>query len=145
MMDEKKIDSLAYLLADESTLKQKIEILRKEFDESNFELFQKYAKIRQKIIDEKTEISVDAILEFDQTGEKKLYGGVGIRVMTKFVYDENTAFDWAKEHSLCLKLDSKAFDKIAKTQEISFVKKEEKITATFPSEIKTEKKEEVVK
>lgn len=145
MMDEKKIDSLAELLVDEKTVKEIIEGKRKQFDKDNSELLQNYIDIRQRIVDEKTEISVDAILEFDQTGEKKLYGGVGIRVMTKFVYDENTAFDWAKKHDLCLKLDSKAFDKVAKAQEIDFVEKEEKTTVTFPAEIKIENKKEVVK
>ncbi len=145
MMDEKKIDSLADLLVDENTLKEKIEVKRKEFDDANFELLQNYVEIRQRIIDEKGEISAEAIQEFEASGEKKLYGGIGIRVMTKLLYEETEAFDWAKEHDLCLKLDSKAFDKVAKAQEIDFVEKEEKATVTFPVEIKVENKEEVVK
>ncbi len=76
-----------------------------------------------------------ALEEYKKKGEKKLICGLGIRVGVNLVYEENQAFDWAKSHKLCLSLDRREFEKIAKTQEIGFVKKEEKIVVTFPKVI----------
>ncbi|MCK5236292.1 MAG: hypothetical protein KAR06_04825 [Deltaproteobacteria bacterium] len=56
------------------------------------------------------------------TGNKAPAPGVGIREMIRLVYDEQIAFDWAKSHKIALKLDSKAFEKIAKASPLDFVK-----------------------
>ena len=73
--------------------------------------------------------------EFKETGVKKLFGGIGIRELTKMEYDSDEALKWAKSHSLCLKLDDKSFKQIAKTQEIDFVKTTKEVIVTFPKEI----------
>lgn len=45
---------------------------------------------------------------------KKPADGVGIRIVTKISYDLAEAFAWAKAHTVCLKLDDKAFEALAK-------------------------------
>jgi len=58
--------------------------------------------------------------------------------MKRFEYDELDAFKWAKEHSLALSLDKKAFEKIAKVDTMDFVKINEIPQATIPTNIKLE-------
>lgn len=81
------------------------------------------------------EIREEAINKFKQTGEKK-FGQIGIRITTKYGYDEIDALTWAKKHDLCLALDKTAFKKQLKVQPLDFVKVEEIPTATIPTEIK---------
>ncbi len=134
MKDE--INLLAELLVDEQKLKEELKEKQLEFEESIKEFVEKHNKLKEKITVSKKTISSEATEEFKKTGEKKFYGGIGIRVMTKLNYKEDDAFGWAMQHDLCLKLDSRAFEKLAKSQNLGFVKKEEKVTVTFPSEIK---------
>jgi len=56
------------------------------------------------------------------TGNKAPAEGVGIREMTVLTYDNKVAFDWAKAHKMALKLDTSAFEKIAKADPPDFVK-----------------------
>jgi len=135
---EEQVNRLAKVFEEQKKIHEEILVKREEFQKNNAALFATHESILEEIGKLKEAISTDAIEKFGNTGEKKLYGGIGIRVMTKLLYEEPVALSWAKEHSLCLKLDSKAFDKIAKTQEIDFVKKEEKVITTFPAEIKIE-------
>ena len=125
-------------------LKQEIDLLeirkqdykqrQEEFEKENNIIIQNIKDSNEIINSYKETIKTQALEEYKQNIScKKLYGGIGIRVGTDINYDEKLAFKWAEEHKLCLTLDKKEFDKIAKTQEIEFVTKEEKITVTFPS------------
>ncbi len=78
-----------------------------------------------------------AVKIYSETGEKKI-GQIGIRIMNVLDYNEETAFNWAKEHSLCLELDKKNFEKLAKTQDMDFVEKSERPIATIPTKIEVE-------
>jgi hypothetical protein len=92
-----------------------------------------YIEKEQKI---KEKIEISAKEEFKETKKKKLLGGIGIRESKKYKYDKDKAFNWAKEHSLCLQLDNKAFNSLIKTQDLDFVKTVPSISVTYPSEIK---------
>lgn len=59
---------------------------------------------------------------FNDTGNKAPAPGVGIRELTKLDYDPQTAFTWATEHKVALKLDTSTFEKIAKASPPDFVK-----------------------
>jgi len=115
--------------------KDSLNKLRESFEEDNKELIEKIKSLSdiRHIIEE--DIRSNAIDNFKVTGEKKLLGGIGIRVKMIYDYDKEEAFKWAKEHQLCLSLDTKVFESIAKTQNIDFVKQEEKVTVTFPSKL----------
>ena len=80
-------------------------------------------------------ISQRAIKEYNNTGTKTLYGGIGIRVMQRLEYNPTRAIEWAKKHSIALMLDKKAFEKIAKIEDISFVTKKEVPIVTIPREL----------
>ena len=55
-----------------------------------------------------------ALAEYARTGSKQPGPGVGIREVKRLEYDEAAAFTWAKSHDLALKLDTAAFESIAK-------------------------------
>jgi len=108
------------------------------FNTANIELLTEINNLKIETDGIKETVKQEAIKEFQATGNKKLYGGIGIRVGTELLYDHNEALDWAKHHELCLKLDEKAFESLAKTQDIEFVAKQEKITATWPTKLELE-------
>jgi len=58
---------------------------------------------------------------YAETGNKAPAVGVGIREVTKLEYDNKEAFNWAIGHEMALKLDGRAFEKIANTFPIHFV------------------------
>lgn len=122
----------------QDTLKAEKEKLFEEFKQKNKWIFDELDNLNFSI--EKTQgiIKNKALELFEKTGEKKLDYGVGIRVMKKLDYNESVAFDWAKSHNLALKLDKKKFEKIAKAEEIGFVKILEEPIATIPSKISIE-------
>ena len=78
-----------------------------------------------------TELRELAIQIYADTGSKDVAPGIGIRVMTKLGYDGKVAMEWAMEHKLALKLDSSAFEKIAKTSNLTFVTVTEEPLATI--------------
>ena len=117
-------------------IRTKKEEVIKKFEEENKEMLDRITKLAEEQDLEKSQFKEQAIELFEKTKEKKLLCGLGIREGISLVYEEEKAFTWAKEHSLALGLDKKRFEQLAKTESIDFVKKEPKITVTFPKEIK---------
>lgn len=121
------------LVNDETVLKELKRLFEKE---NHFEERLSQIEIKKKALsDLKQKISEEARAEFKETGSKKLEGGIGIRETTVLNYDKDTAFKWAKEHELCLSLDSKSFEKLALSQNIEFVEKNTEVKVTFPEKI----------
>ena len=125
---QKKMDKLA-------VFKQEYNIKLVSFQEENEKLINDIKQVSDELFVDKENIKVVAIEDFKKNGVKQLLGGLSIRVGTELEYDEFVALVWAKEHSMCLKLDSKAFENIAKVEDIDFVSKLEKVTVCFPKEI----------
>lgn len=107
----------------------------KEFSENNSDLIDTISLKVDNITEIESEIKELAIKEYTKTGNKKLECGVGIRVRSRFIYEEEAALHWAQNHNLALKLDKKAFESIAKTQALLFVEQREIPTATIPMKI----------
>ena len=107
-----------------------------ELENKNADLLQDIDRLSDGLNEAKEEFKVLAIEEYTKTEAKKLIGGLGIRVGVELIYEEEKAFDWAKEHKLCLQLNKGEFERIAKGQAIDFVEHRGKISATFPKEIK---------
>lgn len=84
------------------------------------------------------EIRELAINEYNIDEIKKFDCGVGIRITKVLEYDKDKAFDWAIEHNLCLTLDKKNFEKLAKIQSFDFVEVKDKVTATIPTKIEVD-------
>lgn len=117
------------------THKSLLDSLKQKFEDENRDLINELNEINQKQEEIKQFAREKALEEYSKTGNKKLQYGLGIRVLTKLEYDEERALKWAFAHNLCLTLDTKAFERIAKTQQIEFVKSVETPTATFPSKL----------
>jgi len=96
-------------------------------------LLAEWNKEHQELLDSLTQAGADVAVSestlreltlraYAETGSKAPVEGVGIREMTVLSYDSRVAFDWAKAHKIALKLDTNAFEKIAKADPPDFVK-----------------------
>lgn len=61
-----------------------------------------------------------ALQSYAKTGEKSVAPGIGIRLMTRLAYEDKDAMNWSMEHKLALKLDFSAFEKMVKSNPLSF-------------------------
>ncbi len=86
----------------------------------------------QEAEDQLREMTIQAYAE---TGNKAPEIGVGIRVRTILDYEPQDAMMWAVEHKLALKLDTSAFEKIAKTNNLPFVTISEEAQATIATDL----------
>ena len=136
MIDQHKVKCLASSINELETLKEALKIRKEEFEEKYRDLIESIEIKSGVIYGVKSDIKLEAEKEFRSTGNKKLFGGIGIRESIIPIYEESDAFAWAKEHSLALSLDKKRFEQLAKTEDMEFVTKERKITVTFPKKIK---------
>lgn len=110
-----------------------------EMSHSGFTELMKTNQESQATLEE--ELRILALEEFERTKEKKMYGGVGIRMSPTIEYDPTKALDLAKERNMALlptQLDKKAFEKIAKATKIDFVTIGEIPRATIPTKIEIE-------
>lgn len=134
-MNRKKLEQLKRALNDLDRLKTSYNTAFEVFQTNQESTLNKINQAKEEIDELKQQISEEAEKEFNKSGEKKLLGGVGIREGTSISYDAAKALEWAKKHDMCLTLDSKAFEKIAKVQNIDFVEQQKVIQVTFPKEI----------
>jgi len=137
---KKDIEGYQVGLDDLELFKSQLKEKQDEFTLENTELIERISKLSVELYEDRIALSELAIQEYKNTGEKKLLGGLGIRVGTTLEYDDEIAFKWSKDHSLCLALNKKEFENIAKLQELDFVEKKEKVTVTFPKKIIVEDK-----
>lgn len=105
-----------------------------EFEAVNAGLIENINVLKLNATQFEDELREMALAEYAATGAKKFSHGIGIRVTTKLDYDEVQALEWAKAHRLALKLDAKAFEKIAKADTPDFVQVVEVPTATLPTD-----------
>ncbi len=116
--------------------KEEYNALYKDFLEKTNSIKEKYVSFKSGVSGSEAIVRDIALIEFNETGEKSLDYGVGIKVKNALDYDKEAAFEWAIEHKLALLLDVKLFENIAKKDAIEFVKKISVPTATIPREIK---------
>jgi len=135
-----KEDLVSILNEKRKVINAEFELAMAKFEDENSLAITRIKEIDAETIDLKESITESAKTEFAVDGFKKRFGGIGIRVMNVVEYSDAHALTWAKKHELCLKLDASAFKKIAKTQDIDFVTKSEKVTVTFPAKINLEGK-----
>ncbi len=138
MIKEKDVKLLKSQQEDLRLFELELSKKREEFDALNMALINRIGVLKNKQEDIKATLWDQAEREFEETKQKKLLGGIGIRVLTKLNYEEGEAMIWAGLNMpVAIKkvLDKKQFESFAKTNELDFVKKEEKVSVTFPSEI----------
>lgn len=119
-------------------LKSELATKKKTFEEENADLYTGIAETAELVSLEESALRTEALKVYEATGQKKLDNGIGIRVKTVLEYRPDEALAWAKAHDLALTLNQKAFEALAKTQDIAFVKKLEKAEATIPVNISFE-------
>lgn len=81
------------------------------------------------------ELKALAVSHYAVTGNKKLYGGVSIKLYDKVDYLPDEALTWAKKADMALKLDVTAFKKIAKATPLECVTLTKEPRATIPTKI----------
>ena len=138
MIDKTQIISLINIQGDLTHLEEQLSKKRDEFETMNKVLIETIEIKRSGQEDIKEVLRVQAEEEFKETNQKKLLGGIGIRILSKLNYSESNAMDWSKENMpIAIKtiLDKKQFETFAKSNDLDFVNKEEKISVTFPKEI----------
>lgn len=79
------------------------------------------------------------LMSYAETGNKTPAPGVGIRIISKLDYKPETAFEWAVNHKMALKLDVTAFEKIAKASPLEFVTTREEAQATISQNLEVVK------
>jgi len=82
--------------------------------ESTQKLFDNEADTKFACVEAEAKLRDLALKAYAETGNKAVAPGVGIRELTKLDYDPKEAFKWALEHKIVLKLDTPAFEKMAK-------------------------------
>lgn len=96
--------------------------IQAEYEADNKDMFDAIKVVSNEVDKAESLLRELTLLAFAETGDKAPAVGVGIREVTKLEYDGKVAFDWAKAHKMALKLDTKAFEKIAKVSPPDFVK-----------------------
>ena len=107
----------------------------REFNEKHQVLFGSLGIARQARIEAEESLYDLALQVYAETGNKTPSPGVGIRVVTKLIYDAGVALLWATQHSIALKLDIPAFEKIAKASKPDFVELSEEPQATIATDL----------
>ena len=82
-----------------------------------------------------TKVRAAAVAQFAATQNKKPVEGVTVNVGTVLRYKPEEALAWAKETGLCLVLDGKAFEKIAKAAPIPCVTLATEVTAKIATDL----------
>lgn len=111
-------------------------ILYDEFQTKNCEFFADVATAATAVSEAEDILRELTLQAYAETGNKAPEVGVGVRDQTVLNYDGKVAFDWAKAHKMALKLDTKAFEKIAKADPPDFVKITAEPQATIATELK---------
>ena len=113
-------------------------ITYQDWQDANSTLLSCLLETEQRVKDAETLLRELTLQAYAETGNKTPAVGVGIRERTVLTYDGKVAFDWAKAHKMALKLDTRAFEKIAKADTPDFVKITTEPQATIATELKVE-------
>jgi len=118
------------------TIEAEIKKKKEEFEASISSLIESKNSCSVAVEDLKEDISEECLTKFKADGTKKFYGGLAIRENKKYEYSNEEALAWAIKTEMCLSLDKKKFETMAKTGEIEFVTVATVPSTTFPKEIK---------
>lgn len=101
------------IVESEAKLKEMVENVKQSDD---YQAIENWLIINKQSLSElEEEIKEAALFDFQVTGNKKPFDGVGIREMTKFVYEIEGAVQWAKVNAPMVvyeTIDKKKFEKI---------------------------------
>ena len=106
-----------------------------EWQNQNMELYASEAALKLVCQEAEDALREEAIKVYKETKDKKVAPGVGIRVNTRLEYDPERALGWAVNHNIALKLDTKAFEQLARINPIPFVNISEEPIATLSANL----------
>lgn len=72
---------------------------------------------------------------YEMTGERKAEPGAEVKLFDVTRYDDAEALEWAKGSGMCLTLDKKAFEKVAKATALPFVTIEQEPRVSLASDL----------
>ena len=116
-------------------LKEQRDAVLEAFNKANQGLFDTLTQASAEVAEVEATLRELTLLAYAETGDKAPVPGVGIREVTKLDYDKATAFRWATEHVLALKLDTTAFEKIVKATPLDFVRIYQEPLATIATQL----------
>jgi len=119
LKDQIKVVVLARRTAAE--LKDHRDVLLEAWNKDNQGLLDTLTQAGAEVAEVEATLRELTLKAYAETGDKAPVIGVGIREVTKLDYDKPTAFKWATEHVMALKLDTTAFEKIAKASPLDFI------------------------
>ena len=128
--------SLRDTMAEHTTAREALSKRRASFELSVEGQVVKVKTLAAEIANLKNTIGPLAVAEYKETGEKKMWGGIGIQEKKSIAYDSDKALAFAKEKDMFLILDTATFEKASATLGLDFVKIEKTPRATFPKEFK---------
>lgn len=140
-MNTRSIREYQVIVEDLDAVRKTLAQKREEFEDSISDLKTKKAELEDLEKELKQSLSEEALEEYQETGNKKFPGGIAIREEKSVDYEEDKAFEFAKEKGMFLKLDRKAFEKAADSLGLSFVEISKKPKVTFPKVIKLAEEE----
>ena len=108
---------------------------REQFETENAQLLAALTEAQGSVGGHEQALRTLTVAVYRETGNKRPWPGVGVRVEQRLSYQAETALAWAKEHGLALALDVPAFKAIAKVQPLEFVRIEPEPVATIAQEL----------
>lgn len=142
MLNKNNLQEYTECKANLEHFKLELKTKREAFETENIELIDHIHTTQEQLEQHKELITLQAKQEYEATTQKKLLGGIGIRIVKLLTYELPEALSWAKKHDMALSLDKKLFENIAKTQLLPFVDISEEVKVTFPREIVLEEVKE---
>lgn len=136
MIDQSKLKALADAMAEKARAEEWKLAIMEPHKAALIEAGAIAKAAAQRITEIKELIYSEALEEYNETGKKKLSGGVGIRVSSRLDYDKDKALDFAKEKDMFLALDAKGFEAAAASLKLDFVDVVTVETVTFPKEVR---------
>lgn len=138
MIDKQFVKNLKTYQEEVELKKAEISKKKEAFELELSGLIDEVREKHEKIEALKESLSKQAVEEFQETGNKTLYGGIKVQETKVITYDEAKALDFAKEKDMFLQLDKKAFEKSAESLKLGFVTIDKVPKTTFPKKIKLE-------
>lgn len=91
------------------------------------------AKVAREAAEDQLRLAARAA--YDATGERKAEPGAEVKLFDVTRYDDAEALEWAKGSGMCLTLDKKAFEKVAKATALPFVTIEQEPRVSLASDL----------
>ncbi len=136
MINKENVQEYQDLTNELTQLKTKLATKQKEFDKQHNYLIEDIEIHNNRLSELQEEIKAEGLIEFKETGNKKLTAGLGIQTRVSYDYDEKKAIEWCKENmkvAVSEKLNVSMFKKYVKDNTLDFVTVNSEDKVTWPT------------